>query len=238
MYVTGDDYRRARLESLLEGEKMPVEHTRVLKIILAEAYGRNGAPLGVAGAVPANRIGEEIYHYFYEETADEERWKKQFESVKRKLRTIINDLILHYRIPICCQAGPGGGYYLPATDEEVEANNKRFHDRAMTGLMKATRARRAAYAEAVVQLTLGFDTPEGEALRQRLNLRSYDSGPPPWMRVVTQLLDRCKDDPRQYAAEIRQIQERYRGLFVIREEVAEAKRQAERLAEQLRALAG
>jgi hypothetical protein len=36
--------------------------------------------------------------------------------------------------------------------------------------VKTTRARKGDYADAVIQLTLDFDSPEGERLRRRFDL--------------------------------------------------------------------
>lgn len=108
----------------------------------------------------------------------------------------------------------------------------------MTGLMKATRSRRSAYADAVLQLTLDFDGPAGDATRTRLGLppRRGDSIPA-WVQLVTKLLDRVKGDPTAYADEIRAIQDRYGDIFVPRYKVRELREKLGQVGKMLEELA-
>lgn len=227
---------KQRIETVLEHGKLDGDERIVLEELLRQGYAANGLPIGRAGAIPAKELADLLPEIPEEgdpqaETVIDDparpdikrtRRRRSEQGLDRELRSVINRLILKHGIPIMCQAGRGGGYYLPAGDEEVEANHARFHSRAMTGLMKASRSRKSAYADAVLQLTFDFDGEAGDAVRRRLGLppRGRDAVPA-WVQVVTKLLDRVKGDPTAYADEIRAIQERYGDIFVPRYKVRE-----------------
>jgi hypothetical protein len=143
---------------------------------------------------------------------------------KRHTRKLINHLIMTHRIPIICQAGAGGGYYLPGDEAEVARFYKTFHARAMTGLVKASRGRKAAFVEIITQLSLGFDDPAAQAAIERLRLTPDEDPVPAWVQLTTRLLDRLQADPQRYAAEIRELQRAYGDIFVPRDKVVELKK--------------
>lgn len=135
---------------------------------------------------------------------------------KRNLRELVNHLINTHLLPICSMPGYGGGYWLPASPEEEAAVYEARRKRALTGLMKMSRGRKAAYVETLEQLTLYFDEPEGKDAIERLRLTPEDDkgGMPAWLHLVTRLLAKLEQDPQRYAAEIRQLQQMYGGIFV------------------------
>jgi len=209
---------RRRIEATLKHKQLEDDERTVLRRLMACGYAENGTPVGILGVISADELAREVaWHATISNNPDTQK-----ERAKRHLRKVINRLIIVHGIPIMCQSGPGGGYYLPAFDQEVEENYARFHRRAMTGLMKASRARRAAYADAVIQLAMGFDGPEGEEIRQRIGAPRIDRlQPPAWVQVVTKLLDQMKGNPEAYATQIATLQERYGDIFVPRHKVAE-----------------
>ena len=138
---------------------------------------------------------------------------------KRNLRTLINHLIITHSKPIVCEAGVGGGYYLPGDTAEVERFNRTFHSRSMTGLLKASRGRKAAYADMMYQYSLGFDDPKTQAVIERLRLIPDEDSTPVWVKLITKFLDRISSDPVVYSAEIRRLQEAYGDIFLPREKV-------------------
>ena len=229
---------RRRIDAVLEHGKLDSDERIILEELVRQGYAENGRPYGRAGAIPAKELAELLPAIPDEDDTDAEvvrdepdkpgikriRRRRGEQGLERALRHVINRLIIKHGIPVMCEAGRGGGYYLPAGDDEVEANHARFHQRAMTGLMKATRSRRSAYADAVLQLTFDFDGEKGDEIRGRLGMppRSRESVPA-WVQVVTKLLDRVKGDPTAYAEEIRAIQERYGDIFVPRYKVKELK---------------
>ena len=138
---------------------------------------------------------------------------------QRDVRKLVNHLIMTHGIPIICQAGPGGGYYIAACEAEVTRFYTTFHRRAMTGLVKASRGKKSAFVDIATQLVLGFDSPETQASVERLQLTPEGNSVPAWVSMVTQFLDRLTGNPEKYAAEIRNIQEQYGDIFVPREKV-------------------
>jgi|GEM_PF-1423336 hypothetical protein len=242
---------KRRIDAVLRYAKLDNDERIILEELVRQGYAPNGQPYGRAGAIPAKELA--VLLPIVPEEGDEDaeivreqpdepgikkiRRKRGEQGLNRALRRIINRLVIRRGIPIMCEPGPGGGYYLPAGDEEVEANHARFHTRAMTGLMKATRSRRSAYADAVLQLTLGYDGPEGDAVRARLGMpRRNVSSPPAWVQVVTKLLERVKGDPQHYADQIRCLQEQFGDIFVPRHKVAELRDLSGRLQRVLREL--
>lgn len=145
------------------------------------------------------------------------------EANKRDLRALVNHLIISHGLPIICQAGKGGGYYLAGNPSEVEANYQAFHRRAMTGLLKASRGRKGAYVDILCQLTLGFDDPEQQAAIEKLRLTPDADPVPAWAQLVTKFLDRIAADPAGNAEVIRRIQKEYGEIFVGRQTVQRLK---------------
>lgn len=209
---------RKRIEAVMKFKELEDDERAVLRRLLSVGYASNGTPLGRVAALTADELANEVTKVDYR-GSDPDKYR---ESAKRRLRSVVNRLIIVHGIPIMCEAGLGGGYYLPGDDAEVEQNHARFHRRAMTGLMKASRARKSAYADAVIQLAMGFDAPEGDEIRRRLGMILPRTGSPPaWVQVVTRLLDHMQGNPEAYAGQIAHLQEQYGDIFVPRNKVRE-----------------
>ena len=142
---------------------------------------------------------------------------------KRDLRTLVNHLIMTHSLPIMCEAGVGGGYYLAGDPKEAERFKAMFRRRAMTGLVKASRGSKAAFVDMMAQYTLGFDEQETTAVIEHMRFLPENDRTPAWVQLVTKFLDRISKDPHLYAAEIRRIQHTYGDIFVPREKVAQLK---------------
>ena len=225
---------RRRIDAVMKYKELEDDERAVLRRLLQAGYAQNGTSLGRVAALTADELANEVTGVDYC-GADPDKYH---ESAKRRLRSVINHLIIRHGIPIMCEAGKGGGYYLPGDESEVEQNHARFHRRAMTGLMKASRARKSAYADAVIQLAMGYDAPEGHEIRQRLGAPiSRAASPPAWVQVVTRLLDHLKGNPEAYATQIAHIQERYGDIFVPRHKVRELRELSGRLQRVLGGLA-
>ena len=145
------------------------------------------------------------------------------EDGKRKVRKLVNHLIISHSKPIICRAGKGGGYFLAGSPGEVEEFHTTFHKRSMTGLIKASRGKKAAFVEIVGQLSLSFDDPETRVAIEALQLTPDADPTPAWVDLTTRFLDRISNDPEKYSAQIRAIQEKYGDIFVPRETVRELK---------------
>ena len=159
------------------------------------------------------------------------------EQAKRETRRLINHLIINHDIPIICMSGLGGGYYMPGDASEVEQFYEAFHKRAMTGLVKASRGKKAAFVDIVEQLTFAFDDEAGTQAFERLRLTPETNTTPAWVSLVTRYLDKIRFDPDKYAAEIRAIQKRYGDVFVSRERLTAIRDAMQALQEQLKEVA-
>lgn len=213
-------------QAALDGKKLEDDERLILAALRQAGYDEDERPRGHAGVLSSNALARAIFSGLSELdglSAAEKAYR--MESCKRRVRTAVNRLIIVHGVPIMCRAGTGGGYYLPATTADVEENHGAFHKRAMTGLIKASRGRKAAYADAMVQLTLGFES-EAEAYREMVTGTSAPAevGPPAWVSVVSGLLQQVKGDPARYAAEIKRIQDEFGDIFVRRERLRESLR--------------
>lgn len=229
---------KARIEKVMHRGGLDDDERVVLSALVRAGFARNGLALGWDGILSSSELAEVIYPLMYQDDPGEPERSRRIEiTCKRRLRKVINSLVIRRGISISCQAGSGGGYFLPATVVEVEHNHALFHKRAMTGLVKATRGRKSAYADAVIQLTMDFDR-KGKEIADSLGLpRGEDSGPPPWVSVVTGLLQQVKGDPNRYAAEIKRLQDEFGDIFVRRDKVRDIRKVAGELNKLLEGLA-
>jgi hypothetical protein len=157
----------------------------------------------------------------------------------RAIRALVNHLITMHGIPIICQAGSGGGYYLTGGVEDTERFYRAFLSRGKTGLVKAARGRKAAYADLTVQYALFDEEEQSDDLKkEKKPFLLPDDGPPVWVRVLTQLLDRAAMNPEKYAEQIRMLQHKYGDIFVPRHKVDELRGKAEEFQRLLKEIAG
>lgn len=183
---------------------------------------------GRESAIPAERLALHVFGRWGVTGGDE---------ALRDLRRLVNHLIITHGQPIISKAGKGGGYYLPATEEEVIEYYHAFHRRAMTGLLKASRGKKSAFVELLGQLAFGFDEPEMQEVLEALDLTPDVDPVPAFVGVITQGLERLAVDPQRYAEEIRQIQRAYGDIFVPREKVRLLKEKTEEFQQLLREIA-
>lgn len=221
----------------METKNLDDDERLILAALMNAGYDVDGHALGRQGRLSSGALAQVIYTTIWEtESPNWNEEKSRIESCKRRVRDAVNGLIITHGISICCQAGTGGGYYLPANEADVESNHRAFHRRAMTGLVKAARGRKAAYADAMVQLTLGFET-EAETYRGASSgAQSGEDGPPAWVTVVTGLLQQVKGDPAKYASDIKRIQDEFGDIFVRRDQVARIKQLSSELSRVLEGL--
>ena len=78
-------------------------------------------------------------------------------AVERHIRHLVVDM-RKKGIPIC--ACPSQGYYMAATDEELEDTLRNLHDRAMTSLQQLAALKKMALPELMGQM--GLDTRKGD----------------------------------------------------------------------------
>lgn len=183
---------------------------------------------GRESAIPAERLALNIFGSWDLTASDEPL---------RDLRRLVNHLIITHSQPIISKAGKGGGYYLPATEEEILEYYNAFHKRAMTGLLKASRGKKSAFIELVGQLAFGFDSPETLEVIENLDLTPEADPVPAFVGIITQGLERLAADPQRYAAEIRQIQKAHGEIFVPREKVTALRDMTQKIGELLKEIA-
>lgn len=225
---------KRRIEAILEHGKLDSDEKLILQELLRQGYAANGLPIGKPSAIPMRELAALLPGTAPAEDEDagateasggkkKRRKTRSEEACERHLRKVVENMVRR-RIPIICHPGPGGGYYLPAKPEEVEANRERFRKRALTGFMKGFRAAEGSFVDFVVQLTMDFDGPEGDALRQRMGAPPRDTKAVPAMfGIVTSFLRRVKDDPQQYAEYLHQLQDEFGPILVPQYKVREVR---------------
>ncbi|SPD73793.1 hypothetical protein PITCH_A1970012 [uncultured Desulfobacterium sp.] len=146
---------------------------------------------------------------------------------KRIIRNMHNHLLFeHDNIPIMSRAGIGGGYWMAESEEEGAAFYRRFHKRAMTGLRKATRGKKAAVIEMVHQMT--FELEEFEDKTPNMRPRATIASTTP-IEVVDSLIGRMMQNPERYAEGLLKIREKYGSVLMPKAHVAALKAKAAEL---------
>jgi len=132
---------------------------------------------------------------------------------KRSVRFLQNHLLFqHDNIPVFSRSGIGGGYFIAGDDSEAEDFYRAFRQRGMTGLIKATRGKKASFIDAVEQLSFEFEDmvdQVGAPMAVRQNKRSLMP-----VEVVDAFLDKMTRDPEQFADGLRAIGEKYSSVLL------------------------
>lgn len=142
---------------------------------------------------------------------------------KRHVRRMQNHLLMdHDHVPILSKAGLDGGYWLAETDAEAAAFYHSFRKRGMTGLVKASRGKKAAMVEIMTQLSFQFE----DLVDKTGNLRetSVSSNVP--VDVVDAFLGKMLERPEEYSEGLRKIAKKYGGILLPRNQVEEMRKQA------------
>lgn len=123
---------------------------------------------------------------------------------ERRLRGIINHLILTHSIPILSSTQRRvSGYYLCRDKDEVHRFNRAFKKRAITGLLKAASVNSSSLLEVANRLALDY-----------YRSHSTKSQKVPGMaRVVSRYLEHIKKNPRLYQEEIGQLRKVFQGIL-------------------------
>ncbi len=152
----------------------------------------------------------------------EKEYPKYLENLKRPVRTMHNHLLKHHNnIPLYSQAGYGGGYWIGADEREGMAFYNAFKRRAITGLEKATRGRKALMIEAMSQLTFEFEDlidQSGivEGMKDRL---SHNAS----VAIVDATLDKMMQDPERFAPALRIMGEKFKSVLFPKSKAAALK---------------
>ena len=178
--------------------------------------------VGEDNAISANMFAIQ-FHLGAEYAVD----TKTLDIWTRYIRDMHNHLLFeHDNIPIMSRAGIGGGYWMAESEEEGAAFYRRFHKRAMTGLKKATRGKKAAVVEMVHQMAFEFEELEDKTPDMRP--RAVPSSTTP-IEVVDSLLGRMMQNPERYAEGLLKIREKYGSVLMPKAHVAALKAKAAEL---------
>lgn len=148
---------------------------------------------------------------------------RQQPATLRMVRTLQNHLLIqHENIPILSKAGDCGGYWIAETEAEAEQFYHSFRKRGMTGLIKASRGKKAMLADIVQQLTFEFEKTIAD-----------DSEPAPTgsasIEIVDNLLETLTANPEQFAAELQRLGRKFGSVLLPKEQFAAMQVQVENL---------
>lgn len=148
---------------------------------------------------------------------------RDLDRAKRDVRRLQNHLlVMHDKLPILSAAGPHGGYWLAESEDEAAAFFATFRKRGMTGLVKASRGRKAALVDMMQQLTFEFDDLVDETATYTGFVRRRASDPTP-IEVVDAFLERMMEHPEKFADGLRKIGQKYGGVLLPKDQVATLK---------------
>jgi hypothetical protein len=138
-------------------------------------------------------------------------------QIKRDVRRLQNHLLTrHDNIAVLSAAGPGGGYWIAESEKEASEFYDTFRKRGMTGLVKASRGKKAALIDMMQQLSFEFEdlvdkTFDGPVARR--------VGPPAAIDVVDAFLSKMTANPEQFADGLRKIGAKYGSVLLPKEHV-------------------
>ena len=133
---------------------------------------------------------------------------------KRDVRHLHNHLLIkHPHIPILSAAGSGGGYWIAETETEANEFYYTFRRRGMTGLVKASRGKKAVLADIVRQLTFEFEDINKDTA---IKVPGEKSAP---IEVVDALLEKMTSNPERFAGELRRLGEKFGSVLLPKDQV-------------------
>lgn len=153
---------------------------------------------------------------------------------KRTVRHLHNHLLtMHDNIPILSKAGIGGGYWIAEGKQETAAFYDTFRKRGMTGLVKASRGKKAILVDMMEQVTFEF---EDMAVNTGILDTQDVTGDPAAIAVVDSFLDRMLKNPERFSAGLKKLSEKYGSVLLNRTAVAAMKTKAAELSKMVEAL--
>ncbi len=134
---------------------------------------------------------------------------------KRDLRHLHNHLLIrHPNIPLFSSAGYHNGYFIGATKAEADEFYDTFRMRGMTGLIKASRGKKAVLADMVKQLTFEFENMSGESPGTPL-----PGDQSVHIEVVDALLEKMTREPERFAGELRRLGKKFGSVLLPKDQV-------------------
>ena len=147
--------------------------------------------------------------------------RKKLDLLKRHVRHMHNHLLTqHEHTPILSKAGVGGGYWIADSREEAERFYDTFRQRGLTGLIKASRGKKAIMVEMMTQLSFEF-----EDLIDKSNIRPQTpdirkDGPPAAIAVVDAFLERMLRNPEKYSEDLKKIGAKFGSVLLPKVQVS------------------
>jgi len=156
---------------------------------------------------------------------------KRLDLLKRDVRCIQNHLLTqHENAPIFSKAGIGGGYWVADSKEEAEKFYESFKQRGLTGLVKASRGKKAVMVEMMTQLSFEFEDlidKSGRPLPQDFAAASA----PTAMAVVDAFLEKMLSNPERYSEDIRKLGQKFGSILLPKKQVSAMQAKAAELQE-------
>ena len=150
--------------------------------------------------------------------------------LKRDVRRMQNHLLVqHENTPVLSKAGNGGGYWIADSEEEAEKFYDSFRSRGLTGLVKASRGKKAVMVEMMTQLSFEF---EDLVDKSDFRLPTSDfrrSGASTAMAVVDAFLEKMLSNPEKYTEDLRKIGQKFGSILMPKEQVAAMQTKAQEL---------
>lgn len=154
---------------------------------------------------------------------------KKLDLLKRDVRRMHNHLLTqHENVPVLSKAGNGGGYWIADSEEEAEKFYDTFRQRGLTGLVKASRGKKAVMVEMMTQLSFEFeDLVDKTGYTWQPGDRGI--GAPTAMAVVDAFLEKMLSNPERYSQDIRKLGRKFGSVLLPKEQVAEMQHKATEL---------
>lgn len=150
-----------------------------------------------------------------------------FDKKKRTVRHFHNHLLtMHENISILSKAGIGGGYWMADGKEEAAEFYNTFRRRGMTGLVKASRGKKAALVDMMEQVTFEF---EDLAVNIGVLDKADISGDPAAIAVVDSFLGRMLENPEKFSSGLKKLSKKYGSVLLDKAEVSAMKVKANEL---------
>jgi len=145
---------------------------------------------------------------------------------KRDVRYLVNHLVIDHDQAIMSKAGTQGGYWIAANKSEMDQFYSSFRKRGMTGLVKASRGKKAVMVSMVKQLAFEWEDLKG--IKPAL-VRPYEYESAP-MSVVTTFLDKMTRSPEKFDHEIRLLRDKFGKVLMPKEDFSRIQRLSRELA--------
>ena len=157
---------------------------------------------------------------------------KKLALLKRDVRRIHNHLLTqHDHTPILSKAGIGGGYWVAGSEQEAEQFYDTFRQRGLTGLVKASRGKKAVMVEMMSQLSFEFENMVDKSGIGDRGPGARKDGAPAAIAVVDAFLERMLREPERYSADLRKLGRKFGSVLLPKAQVSAMQAKAQELQE-------